>query len=63
MLTALLITLGRCSSLPELLQKKRYLDMHTTIATSLLDHIKSRKLDVYFELEEKLMSRSSLVSV
>lgn len=29
-----------CSSLPELLEKKRLIDMHTTIATALLDHIK-----------------------
>ena len=50
-----------CSSLPELLQKKRFLDMHTTIATALLDCIKARKLDVYFETEEKLMSQSALV--
>lgn len=28
------------SSLPELLEKKRLIDMHTTIATALLDHIK-----------------------
>ncbi|XP_067939392.1 sec1 family domain-containing protein 1-like [Watersipora subatra] len=48
------------SSLPELLQKKRFLDMHTTIATALLDSIKARKLDLYFETEEKLMSRSNL---
>lgn len=51
------------SSLPELLQKKRYIDMHTTIATALLDCIKARKLDLYFETEEKLMSRSALVSI
>ena len=50
------------SSLPELLQKKRFIDMHTTIATSLLDNIKARRLDVYFEMEEKLMSRTTLVS-
>jgi hypothetical protein len=28
------------SSLPELIRKKAFLDMHTTIATLLLDHIK-----------------------
>lgn len=48
------------SSLPELLEKKRLIDMHTNIATALLDQIKSRKLDVYFETEEKLMSKASL---
>ncbi|CAH1791865.1 unnamed protein product [Owenia fusiformis] len=48
------------SSLPELLEKKRLIDQHTNIATALLDHIKARKLDIYFETEEKLMSRSQL---
>ncbi|XP_078349451.1 sec1 family domain-containing protein 1-like [Oculina patagonica] len=48
------------SSLPELLEKKRLIDMHTTIATALLDHIKSGKLDVYFETEEKIMSKATL---
>eukprot|EP00058_Branchiostoma_floridae_P001276 XP_002586764.1 hypothetical protein BRAFLDRAFT_281337 [Branchiostoma floridae] len=48
------------SSLPELLEKKRLIDMHTNIASALLDHIKVRKLDVYFEMEEKMMSKQSL---
>uniref|UniRef100_A0AAX7TCH3 Sec1 family domain-containing protein 1 n=1 Tax=Astatotilapia calliptera TaxID=8154 RepID=A0AAX7TCH3_ASTCA len=48
------------SSLPELLEKKRLIDLHTNVATAVLDHIKSRKLDVYFEFEEKLMSKSTL---
>ncbi|KAK2553789.1 Sec1 family domain-containing protein 1 [Acropora cervicornis] len=48
------------SSLPELLEKKRLIDMHTTIATALLDHIKAGKLDVYFETEEKIMSKATL---
>lgn len=48
------------SSLPELLEKKRVIDMHTTIATSVLDHIKNRKLDNYFEIEEKIMSKAVL---
>uniref|UniRef100_A0A671VA15 Sec1 family domain-containing protein 1 n=1 Tax=Sparus aurata TaxID=8175 RepID=A0A671VA15_SPAAU len=47
-------------SLPELLEKKRLIDLHTNVATAVLDHIKSRKLDVYFEYEEKLMSKSTL---
>lgn len=46
------------SSLPELLEKKKYIDMHTTIATSILDQIKDRKLDTFFELEEKILSKS-----
>ncbi|XP_048586451.1 sec1 family domain-containing protein 1 [Nematostella vectensis] len=48
------------SSLPELLEKKRLIDMHTNIATALLDHIKARKLDIFFETEEKIMSKSTL---
>lgn len=48
------------SSLPELLEQKRLIDMHTNIATALLDQIKFRKLDVYFETEEKLMSKAAL---
>ncbi|KAM9294459.1 sec1 family domain-containing protein 1 [Gastrophryne carolinensis] len=48
------------SSLPELLEKKRLIDLHTNVATAVLEHIKARKLDVYFEYEEKLMSKSSL---
>lgn len=46
------------SSLPELIEKKKMVDMHTTIATAILDQIKARKLDIYFELEEKILSRS-----
>jgi len=45
------------SSLPVLLEKKRLIDMHTTIATALLDQIKTRKLDMFFELEEKIMAK------
>jgi len=48
------------SSLPELLEKKRLIDMHTNVATALLEQIKARKLDVYFETEEKLMSKLTL---
>lgn len=48
------------SSLPELLEMKRILDMHTNIATSLLDLIKKRKLDLFFETEEKLMGKMTL---
>ncbi|OXB83907.1 UNVERIFIED_CONTAM: hypothetical protein H355_009391 [Colinus virginianus] len=48
------------SSLPELLEKKRLIDLHTNVATAVLEHIKTRKLDVYFEYEEKIMSKSTL---
>uniref|UniRef100_H2ZAC9 Sec1 family domain containing 1 n=1 Tax=Ciona savignyi TaxID=51511 RepID=H2ZAC9_CIOSA len=47
------------NNLPQLLEKKRLIDMHTTIATSLLGGIKERKLDEYFEMEEKMMSKSA----
>lgn len=50
------------SSLPELLEKKKMVDMHTTIATSILDEIKARKLDIYFEIEEKILSKASSAS-
>ncbi len=47
------------SSLPALLEKKRLIDMHTSIATAILEQIKLRKLDVFFELEEKVMSANA----
>lgn len=31
------------SSLPELLEKKRLIDLHTNVATAVLDHIKVRR--------------------
>ncbi|XP_040168723.1 protein sly1 homolog [Anopheles arabiensis] len=48
------------NSLPQLLEKKRLIDMHTKIATSILNYIKSRRLDSFFELEEKIMSKQAL---
>ena len=45
------------SSLPELLEKKRVIDMHMNIATAVLDQIKSRKLDMFFESEEQIMGK------
>ncbi|KAJ2950086.1 hypothetical protein O0L34_g11427 [Tuta absoluta] len=49
------------NSLPQLMEKKRLIDMHTTIATAILNAIKSRRLDSFFELEEKIMSKSTAV--
>ena len=49
------------SSLPELLEKKKRIDMHTNIATALLDEIKERKLDTFFEAEEKMITKSTMV--
>ena len=48
------------SSLPLLLEKKRLIDMHTSLATAILDQIKLRKLDLFFELEEKILSKQTL---
>ncbi|KAF2358376.1 Sec1-like protein [Trinorchestia longiramus] len=48
------------TSLPDLLRKKDNIDKHMSIAMGLLDHIKKRKLDVFFETEEKIMGRTTL---
>jgi len=66
------------NTLPQLLEKKRLIDMHTTIATgtilkklklkkiltrvfaAILNHIKARKLDSFFEVEEKVMGKVAL---
>ena len=34
--------------------------MHTSLATAILDQIKARKLDQFFEYEEKIMSKQTL---
>lgn len=47
------------SSLPELMEKKKYIDVHTTIATAILDQIKERKLDSFFETEEKILCKNA----
>ncbi|KAL8430854.1 hypothetical protein ACSSS7_005667 [Eimeria intestinalis] len=39
-------------ALPDLADKKRSLDAHTTIATALVDAIKQRELDKFFEVEQ-----------
>lgn len=48
------------NSLPQLMEKKRLIDMHTKIATNILNFIKVRRLDSFFEIEEKIMSKSLL---
>ncbi|KAF4643692.1 Sec1 family protein [Toxoplasma gondii] len=40
------------SALPGLTEKKRSLDTHTSLATALVDHIKARGLDSFFETEQ-----------
>lgn len=48
------------NSLPQMMEKKRLIDMHTKIATSILNFIKSRRMDSFFEMEEKIMSKLAL---
>jgi len=48
--------------LPELQLQKKAIDMHTTIATSILGKIKQRAIDSYFSTEENLMTKSYVVS-
>lgn len=41
------------NALPEMTEKKRSIDMHTNIATALMDEIKARGLDMYYEVEDQ----------
>jgi hypothetical protein len=47
------------SDIPALQAKKSVIETHTTIATSLLKHIKARELDRFYALEEALLARGS----
>lgn len=51
------------SNIPELGKKKRVIDLHTNIATALLDEIKERGLDGYFQVEEELLTRPGTFDV
>jgi len=46
------------NTIPALREKKRVIDVHTNIATALLAQIKARELDIYFAMEETLLSGS-----
>lgn len=48
------------NSLPELLERKRLIDLHTKIATDILHIIKERHLDTYFEIEGKILSKTAI---
>lgn len=51
------------SSLPQLTKKKQQIDMHTNIATSLLECIKDRGLDGFYQVEEELLMRPKTFEV
>jgi hypothetical protein len=46
------------NALPEMSEKKRIIDMHTNIATALLNEVRARELDTYFEMEDLFSSQS-----
>ncbi|KII64715.1 Sec1 family domain-containing protein 1 [Thelohanellus kitauei] len=46
------------SSLPELITRKKLLDMHTDLASKLMEIVKSSKIDRLTELESKIISKS-----
>ncbi|KAK4523802.1 hypothetical protein GAYE_SCF00G1698 [Galdieria yellowstonensis] len=48
------------AKIPVLMKRKRMIDLHTSIASALLDCIKERSLDTFFQLEDALMSKPSL---
>ncbi|KAG6557209.1 hypothetical protein Mapa_001136 [Marchantia paleacea] len=48
------------NSLPELTERKRMIDKHTNLATSLLGEIKSRHLDNFCSTEEDMLARGSV---
>lgn len=48
------------NSLPELTERKRMIDKHTNIATALLGEIKSRSLDSFCSMEDKMLSKGSI---
>jgi len=51
------------NALPEMTEKKRSIDMHTNIATALLNEVKARELDRYYEMEDQFSSQSLSTSI
>merc|ERR1719162_1486386 len=50
-------------SLPEMMEKKRSIDMHTNIAMALMSEVKARKIDKYYEMENQFSSQSVSTSI
>eukprot|EP00178_Gracilaria_changii_P016456 TRINITY_DN471_c0_g1_i1.p1 TRINITY_DN471_c0_g1~~TRINITY_DN471_c0_g1_i1.p1 ORF type:complete len:660 (+),score=105.90 TRINITY_DN471_c0_g1_i1:3318-5297(+) len=50
------------SSLPQLSKRKQNIDVHTNIATALLQNINRRSLDTFFELESRIFAESPTTS-
>lgn len=48
------------NSLPELTERKKMIDKHTNIATALLQEIKARSLDGYYNIEDDMLGRGSV---
>jgi sec1 family domain-containing protein 1 len=46
------------ASLPELAERKQCIDIHTNIATAVLDEINKRTLDTFYELEGEIMDNA-----
>ena len=47
-------------NLPQILEKKRKIDSHVNIATSLLDQIKNRNLDEFYRIKDKIVKQGKL---